>query len=176
LGDLRVDLDGGGEGGVAELLLQRVDLLEQLLGLAALDAQDLPRLLGVLLGDVAVVDNKIILLNALPHHLDCRTLLILGQLVLAAGLERLLRQLVEFPLVLQHEQLLFNLLEFLGDGQIVDLLERLNAGYFEVASDFLFFGDVLLRVELVSPSPSDIGFYCSLLLDEFFIILTREHY
>lgn len=60
-----------------------------------------------------MVDDEIVLLYAMMHHLDGCTIIFSYSFPFLLSLKGLLCHLIEFPLILQHQEFFLNLLQFL---------------------------------------------------------------
>lgn len=60
-----------------------------------------------------MVDDEIVLLYAMVHHLDGCTVLLAFSLPFLLRLKGLLCHLVQLPLILQHQKFFLDLLQFL---------------------------------------------------------------
>lgn len=125
---------------------------------------------------MTVVNEKVILLYPLVHHLYCSTLITAR---LSANLKHflsLLRQFAQFALVFQHQELILNFWKFFGDGNIDDSFHGFYHGDFCGLGCFDRFIDELFGIDFVAPAFSYGRLKESLLFDKLFIVLSFEHY
>ena len=154
LGDVLIDLNGLGKAATPPRL-QFLDLFLHQLQLRLLQSQYLPRLRTVLLPNVSMLDEEVVFLNALLHHLNCCTPHLF--LPFPQPLFRLLSQQPQLPIVLHHQQLLLHSLQLPRLGHGFAVAQRLDVGYFLASGQPGPGWDVLLGSDRVAPTVSKSG-------------------
>ena len=129
----------------------------------------------MLLDDVPVLEDEVVLLNALFHHPNGSTLQLSGCLPLLQRSLGLLGHLVQFLLVLQHQQFLLDLQKLLGGRKVQVSSHGINFGDFDLLLGCFREDDELFGVDVVAPSLSSPRLQLPLLLNELLVALTFDH-